>query len=71
MSVKYICDGCGKEEPGEHHPGGVFKPSDWFSRCIWEGDERRQYPRWLFACSRECVEKINEKSDDPMPILPI
>ncbi len=71
MSVKYICDGCGKEEDCDHQEHGVFKPHHWFARLAWEGDDNKSYARWLFACSRPCIEKINQNREEETPILPL
>ena len=60
MSAKYICDGCGKETPGEHHDfgkSGWQPPKGWLQRQTLEGI--------LDACSKPCIETIvanpNEK----------
>ena len=62
MSVKYICDGCGKESGGEFNGLDTFKPSSWYSRNTEDKE--------LHACSRACIEKINKKRDENTSILP-
>lgn len=56
MAVRYICDGCGVEQPGTHYAEGVFKPRNWISR-------RDNRGRWLFACSRTCIKRIEDKEE--------
>ena len=52
MPVKFICDGCGKEQLGmKNYRGEWIKPHKWFSRIDKEKGE-------LFACSRDCIEKL-------------
>lgn len=67
MAVEWICDGCGKRQPGEHNGQHWFKPSVWF--------ERTADDRILAACSRECVERVNENEKSAgrksMPIIPL
>lgn len=51
MPVEYICNGCGKREPGHASDlGDWHKPYEWFQRTI-NGVTQ-------LACSRECVNKI-------------
>ena len=64
MAVEFICDGCGKREPAETGRSGlVYKPRDWYSR---QDDDGQQH-----ACSRECVQKIAEKSGKTGVVLPV
>lgn len=67
MSVKYICDGCGKEEPAvfypSNHSSGFHKPELWFQRSDAEGIQ--------VACSRECIEVIAKKTGKTAVVLPI
>ena len=63
MTVKYICDGCGKESFGECNGLDTFKPRSWFARI--EGKKE------LHACCRECTDRANHNSNNPKPIIPI
>lgn len=54
MACKFICDGCGKEAPATHNSQQYFKPGSWFKRSDEDGIQD--------ACSRECIEKIAEKT---------
>ena len=63
MAVEFVCDGCGKREPGEVWPGGTFKPSHWYTR---KDDDGTQH-----ACSRECIAKAAAKSGKTSTVLPI
>jgi len=63
MAVECICDGCGKREPAEHHPGGTFKPSHWYSRRDEDGEQ--------LACSRKCIEKVAAKTGKTALVSPI
>ena len=47
MAVKYICDGCGKEQVGARLGD---KPPDWFQRQDEDGVQH--------ACSRKCIEEM-------------
>ena len=64
MSAEIICDGCGKREAmevsGKHD---WIKPRSWFERSDEDGIQS--------ACSRECIEKIAEKSGKTSVVLPI
>lgn len=63
--VKYICDGCGKEEEGIVLPHTVLKPRKWFVRA--DRDKDTAY----YACSYACIETIDEKHGDRRAISPI
>ena len=64
MSVKYICDGCGKEAPADKaFNGDTIKPSHWYSRTDKDGAQH--------ACSRQCIEKAAAKSGKTEIVLPI
>lgn len=65
MAVIYVCDGCGKQEPGEVWPGGWFKPSEWFQR------RDRRDERDYHACSRECIDAIAEKTGSTIVVRPV
>ena len=55
MSAKWICDGCGKEEPAVFYPNGDrlwHKPEHWYSRADEQGPQD--------ACSRACADKVAE-----------
>ena len=65
MSAKYTCDGCGKEAPAAFFPNGEpgwHKPVSWYQRQDKDGIQD--------ACSRECIEKIAEKSGKTKVVLP-
>ena len=66
MSAKYICDGCGKEEPASYYGNGsreVTKPHDWYQRCDSKG--------YQVACSRDCIETAARKFNVHSIVLPI
>ncbi len=64
MACKFICDGCGKEEPAEqNHMGNWFHPRDWYERSDKDGIQT--------ACSRGCIELIAKKSGKSPVVLPI
>lgn len=66
MSATYKCDGCGKEAPAVYYPNGDLgwhKPNKWFQRSDNDGPQD--------ACSRECIDKIAEKSGKTSVVLPI
>ena len=63
MSVIYICDGCGKQEPALDMPHGAFKPPNWFARGDKDGTQ--------YACSRECIEIVAKKTGKTDLVLPI
>ena len=63
MTCKYMCDGCGKEMLATHYGHGLcFKPDSWFQRSDKDGPQD--------ACSRECIEKIAEKSGKTGVVAP-
>ena len=64
MSATIKCDGCGKEarmEAGPH--GNWFKPVKWYQRSDEDGIQD--------ACSRDCIDKIAQKSGKTAVVLPI
>ncbi len=64
MACEFICDGCGRREPGQANRfGDWFKPSHWFQRADADGTQT--------ACSRECIEKVAAKSGKTSIVLPI
>jgi len=63
MACKFICDGCGKEAPGSAYNHNWHKPNSWFERSDGDGIQT--------ACSRECIDKIAEKSGKTSVVLPI
>lgn len=64
MAAESICDGCGKRAPMVAGLNGQwFKPRSWFQRSDEDGIQT--------ACSRECIDKIAEKSGKTRVILPI
>lgn len=60
---KFVCDGCGKECTAFWNGHDYFKPASWFQRADDDGPQD--------ACSRECIEKIAEKSGKTKVVLPI
>ena len=68
MAAESICDGCGKRQPMENNGRAWFKPQDWFERTPMEGKNKGKI---LTACSRPCIDRINEKDDAPRGVLPI
>ncbi len=63
MACKYICDGCGKEAPAIMGRYEFFKPRSWFHRVDEDGIQ--------VACSRECIDRIAEKSGKTSVVIPI
>jgi len=64
MATEWICDGCGKRVPGVPAMGGRWmKPSHWYERSDDDGIQS--------ACSRECIDKIAEKSGKTSVVLPV
>lgn len=64
MAAESICDGCGKRAlmvPGRN--GSWHKPGSWFERTDNDGTQT--------ACSRECIEKIAEKTGKTSVVIPI
>lgn len=62
MACKFICDGCGKEAEVKYL-NGWWKPSNWFQRSDDEGAQ--------IACSRECIDKVAERTGKTGLVLPI
>lgn len=63
MACEFICDGCGKREPAQLSEGGEYmKPWHWFGRRDKDGPQ--------VACSRECIEKIAQKTGKTSVVLP-
>lgn len=64
MAVEFICDGCGKREPGTfNRMGDALKPRLWYQRGDDDGTQ--------MACSRECIDKIAEETGKTDVVLPI
>lgn len=63
MACKFICDGCGKEEPATQTHTDFHKPRLWFQRSDKDGIQ--------VACSRDCIEKISEKTGKTGLVLPV
>jgi hypothetical protein len=63
MACKFICDGCGKEEPGYYNGQDWFKPHNWFERSDKDGAQT--------VCSRPCIETVAKKSGKTAVVLPI
>lgn len=58
----FRCDGCGCREAG-YFRNGWHKPNRWYQRQDDDGPQ--------IACSRECIDKIAEKSGKTSVVLPI
>jgi len=64
MGVKFICDGCGKEQNGTfNRTGNAFKPRSWFQRGDDDGTQT--------ACSRACIDKVAGATGKTACVLPI
>lgn len=64
MTCKFVCDGCGKEQPAyANRFGDWFKPSQWYQRS----DDTGTY----VTCSRECIDKLAEKTGMSKLVLPV
>ena len=64
MSAKWICDGCGKEEPAAISIEGYqfIKPHLWFERSDERGIQT--------ACSVACIRKISKEPIKLELVLP-
>ena len=64
MAAEMICDGCGKRVPMQRYENspGWHKPFNWFQRQDKDGIQD--------ACSRECIQKIAQKTGKSAAILP-
>lgn len=62
MAAEAICDGCGKREPMKSNGRTWYKPSEWYERSDDDGTQT--------ACSRECIEKIAEKTGKTAVVVP-
>jgi len=85
--VEWICDGCGKREPGVPTPDGWRKPNEWFQRNYSvkpDGSEadgifapRGPSPQpvtfktILSACSRDCIGLVAAKNKTHDIVFPI
>ena len=63
MACEFICDGCGKRQPGAFYGFNWTKPSDWYERKDKDGVQT--------ACSRECIKNVADKTGKTSVILPI
>jgi hypothetical protein len=63
MTIKYICDGCGRDSKGQFNGINMFMPDEWFSKNTDDGV--------IHACCRECIEKVNNKRGENTLVLPI
>lgn len=61
--AEIICDGCGARMPMSCVNGHWVKPPSWYERSDDDGIQT--------ACSRECIDKIAEKSGKTSAVLPI
>ena len=66
MPVEWLCDGCGTREEGfVGADGRWFKPRHWYARLD------REHDVMLFACGRDCIDRVAEKKDVSSAVLPI
>lgn len=64
MAAEVICDGCGKRTIMDFgQDGNWHKPRYWYERSDKDGIQT--------ACSRECIDKIAEKTGKTGIVLPI
>ena len=86
MATEWICDGCGRREPGvPSQLTGWHKPHDWFERNFNvkddgseaegvfgpRGPERGTFKTILTACSRRCIDLVAAKTGSHSLVLPI
>ncbi|HXH05867.1 MAG TPA: hypothetical protein VNI83_04680 [Vicinamibacterales bacterium] len=66
MGAEFICDGCGRREPGWADPvyGFWHKPHHWYQRT--DSSDGTTY----VACSRSCIEQIERHSGKKAVIAP-
>lgn len=62
MPCEFICDGCGKRAAGIWYGQEWHKPASWYVRADEDGPQ--------LACSRECIEKIADKTGKTKVVLP-
>lgn len=60
---EFICQGCGRREPGEYYGLSWHKPREWYERSDRDGVQT--------ACSRQCVETISRRTGKTAVVLPI
>lgn len=59
----FKCDGCGLVELGEKWPDGSWhKRSHWYSRKDADGEQ--------FACSRDCIKIVAERTGKTSLVMP-
>lgn len=64
MAAEVICDGCGKRAVMRvGQDGNWYKPASWYRRSDKDGIQT--------ACSRECIDKIAEKTGKTDIVIPI
>ena len=63
MSADFICDGCGKREPGYWNGQYFSKPDKWYLRSDEDGPQ--------VACSRTCIDVIAEATGKTSGVLPV
>lgn len=63
MACEYICDGCLTRMPALDNGRDYIKPDGWYKRADKDGIQ--------VACSRECIEKIAEKTGKTSVVLPV
>ncbi len=85
MAAEWICDGCGKREPGIATESGWMRPRDWYERNFSvkedgteaagvfapRGPQRGTFKTILTACSRRCIETVATKSGGHSLVMPL
>ena len=63
MGMIAVCDGCGEQTPMTSNWRGWFKPPSWFERVDEDGIQ--------IACSRECIDRVAERTGKTSVVLPV
>jgi hypothetical protein len=86
MAAEWVCDGCGKREPGIPTQGGGWKkPHEWYERNLSvkedgteaagmfgpRGPESGTFKTILTACSRACIDRVAAKTATHSLVMPI
>lgn len=77
MAAVWICDGCGRQQPGSVGRDGWRKPVEWYEKTVFDkeeagfGQDHGQVKAVLSACSRECIAKAAAKHGVHGVVLPV
>jgi len=77
MAAMWICDGCGRQQPGSVGRGGWQKPISWYEKTVYEKEEAGfgmdlgEVKAVLSACSRECIAKAAKSHGVHSLVLPV